>query len=496
MPPLLAEIAIPLVMSFIGLALGLWLRRPTGEETQQEKVLADRERETREVIGRLSELAARVAADVGEHNTRVQEINSELEQAEGQPKTDVVFSSISRLIEANEKMQAELASAEGRLQEQARVIETHVAEARTDALTLVANRRAFDDEMFRRSAEYARHGRPVSVVMIDVDFFKKFNDAHGHQAGDEVLRKVAKALQQTARKMDVVARYGGEEFALVFPGTPIEDGQRGAERSRAAIEAITVNFEGKQLKVTASCGVAQLLPGEDASTLVKRADECLYESKKAGRNCVHWHDGQEIHPLPKSALVARQSTRPATPPPKPAAEAAPVVDPLAALSTRTQFCADVHRRLAEWKRGGATLSVLLVSIDRLGQLVQERSQQAGDLAKQLVAKFLLASMRDMDHVAKYDGETFGLLLPAAQLEHAMQIAERLRIAVSRCKLLLHGRPLTVTVSAGVAEAIQSDDSSQLLQRAEQASHAAPGGNATYLHNGTKPELVQLAEETA
>jgi diguanylate cyclase len=486
-------------MSLTGVGLGLWLRRPR-QDDPDAKLQADRERETRAVIDHLHDLAARVAADVGEHNSRVQEINSELVKAEGDPKAQVVVSSIAKLIEANEKMQAELATAEDRLHEQAKMIESHAAEARTDALTCVANRRAFDDEMARRCAEYSRHGRPCSVVMIDVDFFKKFNDLHGHLAGDQVLRQVAKALQQTARKMDVVARYGGEEFAIVFPGTAIEDAQRGAERARVAIEAITVAFEDKQLKVTASCGVAQLLPSEDAVALTKRADECLYRSKESGRNCVHWHDGQTIHPLLKTVAAPRPSARPPAAPKVcklPDDRGALLADPIGSLSTRTQFCSDVHRRLAEWKRGGATMSVLLVSLDDLDQLIEQRSQQAGDLAKQLVAKFLLASMRDMDNVAQYDEETFGLLLPAAQLDHAVHIAERLRAAVSRCKLLLHGRPLAVTVSIGVAEATGAEDAPQLLQRAEQAADAAPQGNATYLHNGTQPELVQpVAEEAA
>src|SRR6185295_20304286 len=95
----------------------------------------------------------------------------------------------------------------------------HAADARTDALTRLANRRAFDDELERRFNEWKRLRVPYTLLMADVDHFKKFNDTHGHQAGDEVLKGVAKTLKDTMREMDFVARYGGEEFAAVLPVT-------------------------------------------------------------------------------------------------------------------------------------------------------------------------------------------------------------------------------------------------------------------------------------
>ena len=147
-------------------------------------------------------------------------------------------------------MQEQLKSAEVKLQEQAHQIEVHAADALTDALTGGANRRAFDSELGRRFAEFKRRGTPFCLLMLDVDHFKKFNDVHGHLAGDEVLRGVARVLRETCRGMDIVARYGGEEFAVIMPSTTIREAQTGVLRICTRIAESQFDFEGKKLKVT------------------------------------------------------------------------------------------------------------------------------------------------------------------------------------------------------------------------------------------------------
>jgi diguanylate cyclase (GGDEF)-like protein len=124
--------------------------------------------------------------------------------------------------------------------------------------------------------------------MADVDRFKRFNDEHGHQAGDAVLRSVGATLKANARPTDMVARYGGEEFAVLLPATPLDDALVACERLREAIGATPVRgLDGAALPgVTASFGVAQLLPGEAMETLVERADQALYRAKEGGRNRV------------------------------------------------------------------------------------------------------------------------------------------------------------------------------------------------------------------
>lgn len=158
----------------------------------------------------------------------------------------------------------------------------------TDPLTEVANRRCF---VARCEAELARVGRQgglLGLVMVDVDHFKRVNDAHGHQAGDEALRAVAAALQSSVRGYDLVARLGGEEFALLLPHADREGARAVAERCRAAVAALELPVTGEPSRVTMSAGIALLpAPGlERLDDLIRVADEALYAAKRAGRDTV------------------------------------------------------------------------------------------------------------------------------------------------------------------------------------------------------------------
>jgi two-component system, cell cycle response regulator len=152
--------------------------------------------------------------------------------------------------------------------------------AATDGLTKIANRRTFESTLEREVARATRSAEHLSLVMIDIDHFKRLNDEHGHQSGDEVLRNVAAALSCECRDFDTPARYGGEEFAIVLPGCGPEEALLIAERLRRAV-AVAPGV----VPITASAGVATY-PGHagDADTLVRAADDALYESKRAGRN--------------------------------------------------------------------------------------------------------------------------------------------------------------------------------------------------------------------
>lgn len=183
--------------------------------------------------------------------------------------------------------------------------------AATDGLTKIANRRTFESTLEREIARATRSAEHVSLVMVDIDHFKSLNDTHGHQAGDEVLRNVAAALAIECRDFDTPARYGGEEFAVVLPGCGPEEAFGIAERLRAAVAAAP-----SVVPITASAGVATF-PGQagDADTLVRAADDALYESKRAGRNQTTSSQGvppeAQVDALLRRAVYQRLGRQPA-----------------------------------------------------------------------------------------------------------------------------------------------------------------------------------------
>jgi diguanylate cyclase len=162
-------------------------------------------------------------------------------------------------------------------------------EATTDVLTGLMNRRAFDSELAKLAEDARRTGVPLSLILGDLDGFKQFNDTHGHQLGDQVLKFTGQTMQSLARDGDVMCRYGGEEFALLLPGTDLQAATHVAERLRKAIheKVITKRGTGERLgRVSMSFGVAQFARDGSGEMLVRVADQRLYASKQSGRNRV------------------------------------------------------------------------------------------------------------------------------------------------------------------------------------------------------------------
>lgn len=188
-------------------------------------------------------------------------------------------------------------------------LETQLAMLATrDGLTGIANRRCFDEAFETEWLRCQREGEPVSLLLIDVDHFKKFNDGYGHQSGDECLRRVAAAIALVAcRPADIAARYGGEEFALLMPKTDPAGCARIGERARLAIQDLGLAHRGNPPRnvVTVSIGCATVYPSPatpDRSTLIEAADMALYAAKGAGRNAVR--PAPVIHRLPTSRRSA------------------------------------------------------------------------------------------------------------------------------------------------------------------------------------------------
>lgn len=166
----------------------------------------------------------------------------------------------------------------------------------TDGLTGLYNRRYFDahfQTLFNKALET---GKQLTLMMTDIDHFKKINDTHGHLVGDEILRKVPERLTQNLRVTDLVARYGGEEFVIVMPDTALPGAEQIAERIRIAVAATSfkINEGASELPCTISIGMTGMKPGDTPEMLIKRADKGLYLSKEQGRNLVTVYDGDDI----------------------------------------------------------------------------------------------------------------------------------------------------------------------------------------------------------
>jgi diguanylate cyclase (GGDEF)-like protein len=258
------------------------------------------------------------------------------------------------------------------------------------------------------------------------------------------------------------------------------------------------------LQVTASLGVAEVRAGEDMSETIQRADAALYASKTAGRNCIHWHDGCQIHRV-SAEPAGKQSDRAADGPDANSAGQASVEPEAAKPQTgvlesprlpsdgivnvvpRAVFCQQVRTRLAEQKRGGAAFSVILMEIDQLNQANLSADPQIRDAVLQVLAQFAASAVREMDSVGQFDPVCFAILLPNAEIAGAVVAAERLRQAIADCNLRVANTPVRITVSIAVVGAELCDDLISLLKRAAAALDAASrrGGNCTCHHDGER-----------
>lgn len=291
----------------LGFAVGTYLSRhgfiaaakPPAPPADGQRSFILREDQAAEFIARIGELATNVDSGVGRHSSRVAEISRSLTGE--QSLTASAAAAAAQLLEANQRLQQDLALAQAELKTQRVLLDSYMVESLTDALTGVGNRRKFDRELARRVGQWRSDATPLSLVLVDVDHFKGINDGHGHAAGDCVLQDLAQALAECVREMDVVARYGGEEFGMILPGTTAAEGCRIAEHVRSTIAGRAFHHRDEELLITLSAGVAEAMTGCTEEELTARADAALYAAKDGGRDCCYMHDGQNCVPIDKSA---------------------------------------------------------------------------------------------------------------------------------------------------------------------------------------------------
>ena len=325
-----------------GLGLGIWLARrfTTAPKSEPQDLL--------QLLTSLSRWTNGFATDVSQMREVMDLAAQQMKNLSDSPQQP--NGSANKLLEqvavANDLLQKRITDAETTLNQQAQQITSYMNEARTDALTGVPNRRAFDDEFSRRMAEWRRHNTQFILIIFDIDHFKRVNDTYGHTAGDAALQQLATVLKDALRQTDVVCRYGGEEFTILLPGSGMKHAGESAERLRELVASTKFSHEGKILPVTISLGVAEPLTGDSPVCLLKRADEALYAAKKAGRNRSYWNDGQNCIPLapgnsPADKPAASTESNSIAP------SLSVTLDEPVSSSNFAQVCADLRRKLQE-----------------------------------------------------------------------------------------------------------------------------------------------------
>ena len=276
----------------IGVGVGFYLGRTT--HVGRDRLIAQQEREsTLKALVTLLSSAEQLTSDVDRHNTEIQEVGRDIEglhlTGELEQVQHALLKQISEVIQSNQRLEEDLTYTRHRMEQQAQEIDETRREARTDALSGVANRKDFDERLHYMLTVFKRESTPFVLILADVDHFKWINDTHGHQAGDRVVTHVGEFLKQYIRNGDYVARFGGDEFAMLFPNTDLDTGAVLAEKIRLALTRsnFDVGVNGERVAATFSMGVAAVRAGDTRDSVFERADKALYQSKNAGRNQVN-----------------------------------------------------------------------------------------------------------------------------------------------------------------------------------------------------------------
>jgi len=248
------------------------------------------------IMGEIEQVMSMIDVAIGSANDYSESLAGAAKQISPDADRDQVRLIVETLVRStkevevtNQTLQKRLVDSRDEIRELQENLEVVRTESLTDPLTMLSNRKYLEDAIMLLIDEAETKGTAFSVILSDIDHFKKFNDTYGHLTGDQVLRLVAASLKENLKGRDVAARYGGEEFAMLLPRTILSDGVTVAEYLRHAVmsKELIRRSTGETLgRVTISLGVAAWRKGDTMASLLERADSCLYAAKHAGRNCV------------------------------------------------------------------------------------------------------------------------------------------------------------------------------------------------------------------
>ena len=379
----------------------------------------------------LRDLTRNVAADVSDHNAVVCDFTSQLDGARKSGDNQQLAQAIDAMVAANEKLQGRLSrgreedpgpgrgiadpgdrSAHRRPDQAGKSTRLRQRDERQRRQILQRTTPLFDAASRRRPLQtFQRHPRPPGGRRG-----APRRRPHPHQDRQDIRPCVP--LWRRGIRRDH-AQYGDRRLPAIA-----------AERVRTAIEAMEVQFEGKQLKVTASVGLAEIGAGEDGVKLVRRADDAVYASKEAGRNCGHWHDGVDC--LPVKGERRQDGT---VPPINRRTNKRLRRFPAGPVRARTCPTGGVRRRIArrisESHRFGISLCVMHLRVKDYARLENTYGQAVGQLLLDSVATFIRSTLRDMDLLGKYDRDEFVVMLPGSSENEAKQVGRRVKTAISQ-----------------------------------------------------------------
>lgn len=269
---------------------------PGPSNTETASFLTETDRQAMlSLLQQLASWTTEYSGNVSSYQTRLGTITRQFQRdaaASKPPSTTRVLGLLGEIMQSNAGLQQRLESAEKQLDRQTRQIESYLTEARTDGLTQLANRRAFDAKIEEMFTAYRKGGKSFVLAIIDIDHFKNINDSYGHQSGDDVLRFIASAFRQAFENAYMIARYGGEEFVLILP-CPMRLAADRIDALRKRIAREQIETDGKQLKINFSAGLSEPRQELVAAHMFRRADDALYSAKNMGRNRVYYHDGTQ-----------------------------------------------------------------------------------------------------------------------------------------------------------------------------------------------------------
>ncbi len=465
------------------------------------------------IAQQLSVISQKVAANVSAHSEKVGQFSGQLNDED---TPEQLLSTINEIISANQAMQSQLADAQERIDQQSTMIEQASKQARTDALTGLANRRALD-EFLTNSLDSAQADDKTALMLLDIDHFKKFNDSFGHTTGDAVLAAFARAITEKSNADCYPARFGGEEFAVIITGKSILELVAQAAEIRHFVSEQVISYDDMQLKITASGGLCLLEPGDDISAAYERADQGLYKSKEAGRNCGHWLDGSNWKPFPapeptaeeaekaESAAQTKIAKQPiddgtgdtleaimsgfSTDAAKELANENPGDDSDSADEAEiwdlATFMTHVEAKTQQLRRGGHTATALMVEAVGLAEADPAEAATAWEHTVTLIQ----VNLRGLDLVCTYRPHALAIFLPSTTYEQAFEQASVIHGSLPKAKEEWPEYVAPTRFAVGIATLDEAEQPQDFLNRVEKALDEAVASDAdqAFVHTGESCE---------